>query len=148
VSFAFTAIGAGQQTGKIVMQNMAGICFGTGPSVINANHYNIRPLPAQNRVHVNSMVPLRSLPFACTAHKKTGQLMDQASRSNFRIMVSCSGSPAIFARPVAFRIHNDQDSAFSEPAGWYYNTDNMSTLCHSSWFYSRACSMAFLTRAA
>jgi hypothetical protein len=114
------------------MQNMAGICFGTGQSVINANHYNIRynirSLPAQNRVHVNLMVLLRSLPSACTVHKKTGQLINQASRSYLHFMVSCSGSPAIFARPVAFRIHTNQDSAFSEPIEWYYNPDNMSTL--------------------
>jgi hypothetical protein len=80
MSFAFTRIDTGKQTAKVVMHKMAGICFGTGPSEINVNHYRICPLPAQNRVHVNLIALLRSILLACATHKKTGQPKDQAFR--------------------------------------------------------------------
>jgi hypothetical protein len=73
VIFVFTASDAGQDRKKGVMQCMAGIGFGTSPSEINVNHFRIRPLPVQNRVYFSSIVLLRSVLLALTAHKKTSQ---------------------------------------------------------------------------
>jgi hypothetical protein len=134
VSFAFTTIEAGQQTEKGVVLYMGGICFGTRPSEINVYHYRNHLLSAPNRVHANLIVLLPPVLLACIVHKKTSQLPDQVGRLYLRTMFSCSGSPAVFARPVAFRIHTDQDLAFSEPTARYYYFHNLSTRSFLSTF--------------